>query len=469
MFNLRTAATSLSLIILCVVAAACAAAPAAPAPQPAAQAPAAEPTVAMAAAPSAVDRWDAIRQSGELKVGVSAGVSPYAFYGPDLTLDGFDVALAREIARRLALEPVIRDLAPNALPSALQSGEIDLAIGPLDATAGTQAPGPTLGPYYVARDAVLTRPGVAPVNSLAELKDLRLGVLKGSDYASWASGQLDAGQWMPYASAAEAADALGRGEVDALIMDYRPALRLAQERGLLVAGEGLAPHQEVVTVAAGSDDLRAAVEDALAAAVAEGAVARMATRFFGLAPQDILPLPLAAATLTPRPPGYFSADRSRVLPGDCAVVAWHVENVNAVFFSEAGEKWEKHPATGQETRQVCPPRTTAYELHIIHYDGREEARSVTVAVSNTPGPPAAISFEVQPAQVELGSCVELQWEAPEDADRVRITRDGEMLWDDAFPSGALSDCPPSRGVHHYVLEVESAGSATSVERLVEVQ
>jgi polar amino acid transport system substrate-binding protein len=494
MKNLRDCAKLLALAILCALAAGCAAAPAEPAPPqvvekivtqvvekekqvekvveapaaaaPAAAAPAAAaPAAAAPAPPSAAASWDAIRQSGELKAGVSAGASPYAFYRPDLTLDGFDVALAGEIARRLGLELVLRDLPPDALSAALQAGQIDLALGPLDAVAA----GAISGPYYIARDAVLARPGSTAVRTAADLANLKLGAVRGSDYAAWAADHLDAGRIVAYATAPEAADALARGEVDALLLDYRPALRLAGERGLTVAGEGLAPRQEAVTVLPESEILRSAVDGALAGAVTDGAIARLAARYFGLTAQDILPLPIPAATPTPRPPGYFSADRPRITPGECVAVSWHVENVNAVFFSEAGETWEKHPATGQEMRQVCPARTTTYALHVVHYDGREEARSLTVAVSSTPEPPADIMFEVQPVRVAAGDCVEVRWDAPLDVVRVRIARDGVTLWDDAAPSGVLSDCPPATGVALYRIEADYGDGVLVAERPVEVQ
>jgi hypothetical protein len=332
-----------------------------------------------------------------------------------------------------------------------------------------------IGPYYIARDAVLTRSGAPEVGSAADLAGFRLGVLEGGSYHSWAKaalvapGQMDPARLVAFGTIRAAADALAAGQVDALMLDYRPALRLAQERGLAVAAEGLAPRQEIVTALVSSQTVLDAVQEALDSAVADGAVALLAARYFDLPQQDVLPLPAAAAAGASRSPGYFSADRSRVAPGECATISWDVENVQGVYFSEKGEPWEKRPATGQETRQVCPPRATTYELHLVHYDGREEVRSVTVSVGGEPEPPAPVYFEARPVQVQQGGCVELRWEAPENAGWVRLMRNGEALWDGAPHAGAMSDCPPGAGAFVYLLEQVSAGGAVRVEQVVEVR
>lgn len=81
----------------------------------------------------------------------------------------------------------------------------------------------------------------------------------------------------------------------------------------------------------------------------------------------------------------FWADHGSLMPGQCTTVRWAVDNVNAVFVN-LGTGDEGAPGHGE--RQVCPGGTATYYLRVIHRDGREDVRSVTVAVARPAPPPS---------------------------------------------------------------------------------
>lgn len=68
---------------------------------------------------SPADRWSAIQAAGKLVVGTSADYAPFAYYTPNFLLDGFDVALMREIGRRLGVGVEFKDFAFEGLLDAL--------------------------------------------------------------------------------------------------------------------------------------------------------------------------------------------------------------------------------------------------------------------------------------------------------------------------------------------------------------
>ena len=75
----------------------------------------------------------------------------------------------------------------------------------------------------------------------------------------------------------------------------------------------------------------------------------------------------------PPPTIIFSADRTTINPGGCAMLSWDVQNVAAVYLNGEGK-------AGQFSQQVCPAATTTYTLRVILDDGSAVDRSVTITV-----------------------------------------------------------------------------------------
>jgi hypothetical protein len=80
---------------------------------------------------------------------------------------------------------------------------------------------------------------------------------------------------------------------------------------------------------------------------------------------------------TPVPIGspniLFQAEQTVLNAGDCTVLSWSVENVNAVYLDGA-------PVTGQDSRQICPNATTTYTLRVIKKDGSSSDVPLTITI-----------------------------------------------------------------------------------------
>jgi heat shock protein HslJ/chitodextrinase len=77
----------------------------------------------------------------------------------------------------------------------------------------------------------------------------------------------------------------------------------------------------------------------------------------------------------------FWADDEVIQAGQCTMLHWDVENVQAVWVYPQGEPHQDYPATGQESREVCPQKTTTFEMRVQLTDGGIELRQVTVLVT----------------------------------------------------------------------------------------
>ena len=273
---------------------------AAPAPaQPTAKAIVTTPTPGTTGGPAVVDdgRWTRIQASGKLLVGTSSGSTPFARYEADFHLNGFDVALAREIGRRLSLQVQVLDFAAEGLPDALQTGQIDVGISSLAASLTGTVPVELTRPYFISNAAVLARQnvGLDTVRTLADLTRRRIGVQQGTRFETWArdnlvaAGQISAADLLVYRDIELAVSDLTAGRSDALLLDSTQARGFASRGGLTLAGDKMEQNQRAIAVPAGSIRLREEIDRVLTQANQDGTLDQLAGQYLGPESADLLP------------------------------------------------------------------------------------------------------------------------------------------------------------------------------------
>ena len=72
-------------------------------------------------------------------------------------------------------------------------------------------------------------------------------------------------------------------------------------------------------------------------------------------------------------PLIFSADSTVLDAGECTILRWEIENVDAVFFDGT-------PVSGRGIREVCPQETTRYTLLVLYSNGEQEPFLIVVEV-----------------------------------------------------------------------------------------
>jgi uncharacterized Zn-binding protein involved in type VI secretion len=112
------------------------------------------------------------------------------------------------------------------------------------------------------------------------------------------------------------------------------------------------------------------------------------------------PTPIAPA---PGPSIQFWADRSSLNVGECTVLHWDVDGVQAVYLNGQG-------AIGHDTRQICPTTTTMYQLRVIA-GGQESVRGVNIAVTGAPQHDPVVNFWADRAEMNEGECTNLHWDS----------------------------------------------------------
>jgi polar amino acid transport system substrate-binding protein len=131
-------------------------------------------------AASADDSLAKIKAKGRLVVGINAEFAPFEFHmmvnGKD-TIVGFDLDLARDIAKDMGVELELKELSFDALLTTLQSGQVDVIISGLSATEERRKTVDFSIPYYKGVQVLLTtKTNVPKFNSFSDLKNYKIGL-----------------------------------------------------------------------------------------------------------------------------------------------------------------------------------------------------------------------------------------------------------------------------------------------------
>ncbi len=209
---------------------------------------------------------DSIKSKGKLVVGTSADYPPYEFHkeidGKD-TIVGFDVDVAKEIAKDLGVELEIKDMDFDGLLVAEQAGKVDLVLAGMNPTDERKQNVDFSDIYYKADNGFIVRKGEEDsVKSLDDLKGKKIGVQKGSIQETYAKENFKDSELKSLAKVTDLVLDLDNKKVDAILVNL-PVAKINCDKN---AKLGLAPFVikdmeigSAVAMKKGSSELQSAV------------------------------------------------------------------------------------------------------------------------------------------------------------------------------------------------------------------
>lgn len=133
----------------------------------------------------ATNKFEEIKEKGQLIVGLSADYAPYEFHiinekGED-EIVGFDVEIAKEIAKDMGVELKIQDMDFDLLVSAIPTGKIDLVISGMTPTEERKEAVDFSDIYYIAEHGIIVRAeDKEKYKTFEDLKGQKVGAQMGS-------------------------------------------------------------------------------------------------------------------------------------------------------------------------------------------------------------------------------------------------------------------------------------------------
>ncbi|MCR1950585.1 MULTISPECIES: ABC transporter substrate-binding protein [Clostridium] len=187
------------------------------------------------------DKLTEIKEKGTLVVGLSADYAPYEFHmmkdGKD-EIVGFDVEIAKEIAKDMGVELEIKDMEFDSLISAVPTGKIDMVISGMTPTAERKEAVDFSDIYYIAEHGMVVRAeDKDKYKTFEDLTGKKIGAQMGSIQADLAEEKIKDADMQLLSSVNDLILGLKSGKIDALVVELPVAEMIVKNNSELVIGE----------------------------------------------------------------------------------------------------------------------------------------------------------------------------------------------------------------------------------------
>lgn len=463
--------------------------------------------------PMTNDPWARIQATGTMVVGTSADYPPFAFYNDNFQLDGFDVALMREIGQQMGVQVEFKDMSFEGLDGALQLGEIDTAAAAISKTPEREQVVDFSNVYYVSSDATIASQNstIVAITNVAEMAGYRVGVQRGTVYERWLrttlvdTGLMPASNLHTYQLAEQIVRDVQSGLVDLGVMDSLPAQTAVSHGGVKIVGQEMNQELYAIAMLKGAATLQVEINNALTELSNSGRLNQLITTYLGVPPDQLLPTPtpdpvtptaLPSATAVPCINSMkFIADLNLnddnmqnppVIPaGQAFSKGWRIQNTgtciwnadyNLVFVGGnnpqaqmggqataivgtvvPGQQYDVYvnfiaplqPGTYQSFWSMSDPQNITFGSRIWAGITVPAPATPTPMITQTPNP--SISFTVNQNYIKAGECVTFNWNVT-GANAVYFYKQG-VSWqtNPVPPSGTQSDCPPVTTIYELLV------------------
>lgn len=222
-------------------------------------------------------------QPGKLLVATEGTYAPFSMRAPSGELDGLEIRVAKEIARRLGLAytPVVIKF--DSLLIGLMADQYDMTSATMDITPARQKQVAFADGWLESGARIITRKGTG-IQAPADLKGRNVGAVAASTFGKLAEEQ--GANLKSYKAVAEAMQDLVGGNLDAVINDAVAGTYAIRDRKLplVMIETPLSTVQKGMAIKKGKPNLHAAVNKALAEMVADGTYAKLVTPLVGYDP-----------------------------------------------------------------------------------------------------------------------------------------------------------------------------------------
>ncbi len=158
---------------------------------------------------------------GILKVGTNAEFPPFEYVGDNGEPDGFDIALIKEIGKKLGVEVQVENMEFDALVASIGK-KVDVAIAGMTVTDERKKTVDFSNPYYMAVQYVILPEG-SGIAGAEDLSGKKIGVQLGTT-GDFIAEEIENAEVSQYNKALDAVNDLINGRLDCVIVDKNPAL-----------------------------------------------------------------------------------------------------------------------------------------------------------------------------------------------------------------------------------------------------
>ena len=237
---------------------------------------------------------------GQIRVASLGDAKPYTFTDENGEFTGFDVELFTDVAERIGIDDVVftgQDF--SGLLAAVANGQFDVGVAAIGITDERKETVDFSEGYLAGYLTVMSSPA-ANISDEADLAGKRLGVVQGTLQEAYAVKNFTDTELVRFPDNNAAISAVNSGSIDAHFLDYEAAKEYSAQYGLENAID--IPSFDApagFAIAKGNDEFKAALDEALAAAMEDGTWKELYQKWFPGSPMPEQYLPKAEQTSAP--------------------------------------------------------------------------------------------------------------------------------------------------------------------------
>ena len=222
-------------------------------------------------------------EEGILTVGTDTPFPPFEIGQPP-NISGYDIDVMNAIAEDLGLTAEYTDTGFGTIFRDTANGQFDVAAAASTITPGRERTVDFTDPYYEAQQALLVAEG-SDIASVDDLGGAIVGAQDGTTGETYANEETDASEVRGFPEGPNAVSALQTGQVDAVIIDQPVAVDAVEKQGGVEIVEEIATDELYgFALAPESDELREAMNEALATLKEDGTIAELYEEYFQTEP-----------------------------------------------------------------------------------------------------------------------------------------------------------------------------------------
>jgi polar amino acid transport system substrate-binding protein len=214
-------------------------------------------------------------------MGTNAEFPPFEYRNDKGEVDGFDAAMAKEIAKELGVELKIEDMAFDSLLNALASGKIDFVAAGMSVTEERLENADFSEAYYTASQKIIVKKDNDTIKGKADLEGKKIGVQEGT------TGDLEASkinnvQVSRFKKGIDAVMDLKNGKIDAVVIDASPAeVFVSKNDDLKILEEDLTEEEYAIAVRKGDKELLDVINKVIKNLKDSGKYDELVTQYIG--------------------------------------------------------------------------------------------------------------------------------------------------------------------------------------------
>ncbi len=209
------------------------------------------------------------KKDNQLVMVTEAGFAPYEYY-ENGEIVGVDVDIAKEIAKYLGKELVIKDVSFDSIINEVKSGKSDFGAAGISYTEERAKEVDFTIDYSISKQVIIVKEGI---NKIDNLDNKRIALQLGSVADSYVTKNYKNAKVIRQKKYLAAIEDLKNDKVDLVIMDELPAKEILKNNpGLVILDQELFTDKYGMVVRKGNDELLKAINKVLSDLIADGKI-----------------------------------------------------------------------------------------------------------------------------------------------------------------------------------------------------